>query len=158
MTNNTILQKIQFALHLTPEDNARIFAHVSFPIEPAQVVGYFIDRKHEDMLPCPNNALAAFLEGLIIDRRGVNEKNPTIPEFSTARLDNNDVLKKLRIAMDFHGEDVSLVLERAKADVHPNDLSNYFRKKGHKHYKVCPDDDLVSFLLGIRLCFKPKSR
>lgn len=154
MTNNTVLQKIQYALRLSSEDIQRIFKLVDFAIEEKQVVGYFIDQKHEDFLPCPNIALNAFLAGLILDKRGVNEKNPAPPVITDTRLSNNDIFKKLRVAMDFHGEDIAIVLDRTNATVPPNDLASYFRKEGHKHYKVCPDPILESFLIGIRLCLR----
>lgn len=154
MTNNAALQKIQYAMRLSPEDMLRLFLRAEYPIEPQQIAGYIVDQKHEDFLPCPNIALAAFLEGLILEKRGVNEKNPGPPALTDASLNNNDIFKKLRVAMDFHGEDIAIVLDRAKAHVHPHDLSAYFRKKGHKHYKVCPDLVLESFLLGIRLCLR----
>lgn len=152
MTNNSALQKIQYALRLTHEDLERIFKLIGFEITEAQIKGYFMDQKHEDFLPCPPIALSAFLEGLILEKRGVNEKSPTPPVPSNTPLNNNDIFKKLRVAMDFHGEDIAVVLDRANATVHPHDLSAYFRKDGHKHYKNCPDAILESFLLGIRLC------
>ena len=151
MTNNSVLQKIQFALHLTPEELARIFKHVAFPMDAKQLLGYFIDTKHEDFVACPHNALAAFLEGLIIERRGINEKNPAPTEFANTPLDNSDIFKKLRIALDLHTEDIEVILEKANVDIKKNDLSSIFRKKGHKNYKVCSDAILESFLARVRI-------
>ena len=151
MTNNSILQKIQFALNLSTADIVNIFHLAKFAIaDEKTAAGYFIDQKTEAYVPCPNQALAAFLDGLIISRRGVNEKNPVPSEYSDAHLDNNDVFKKLRIAFDFHTEDLEVIFEKAMAEVTKNDLSAFFRKKGHKHYKVCSDPILTSFLIMIR--------
>jgi uncharacterized protein YehS (DUF1456 family) len=153
MTNNSVLQKIQFALRLTPAHIVRIYKAVGFPMDDKKAIGYFIDvTRHEDYLACPNQAVAAFLEGLIIERRGVNEKNPGPPQITELALDNNDVFKKLRIALDLHTEDLEAILERSNTDIDIEkvDFSSIFRKKGHKHYKGCPDALLEAFLLGVR--------
>jgi uncharacterized protein YehS (DUF1456 family) len=157
MTNNSALQKIQFAFHLELADVLRIYERVHYPMDTQLATGYFIDNKHENYVACPNQALAAFLDGLIIERRGPSEKNPIPAEFPKLAMDNNDIFKKLRIAMDLHSEDVEVVLGRANLDLTNIDLSAIFRKKGHKHYKVCSDKILESFLIGIRIAFKPKS-
>jgi len=157
MTNNSALQKIQFAFRLELADVLRIFGLVNYPADTKMATGYFIDNKHEDFVACPNQALAAFLDGLIIERRGPSEKNPVPAEFPKLALDNNDIFKKLRIAMDLHAEDIEVVLGRASVDLTNIDLSAFFRKKGHKHYKVCSDKILESFLIGIRIAFKPKT-
>lgn len=156
MTNNTVLQKIQYALRLEQDEIIRIFQHVGVQLDAKLAIGYFIDTKHEDYVACPNNMLSSFLEGLILERRGVNEKNPTPPVITDESLTNNAVLKKLKVALDFHDEDIRLVLERVKVDTKKVDLSALLRKKGHKHYKPCSDYVLESFLMGIRVAFKEK--
>lgn len=151
MTNNTILQKIQYALRLEAADILRIYKQIGVILEPKLAIGYFIDTKHENYVKCPHDMLCAFLEGLIIEKRGVNEKSPNAPIISDEPLTNNAIFKKLRVALDFHDEDIRLVLERAKVDTKKIDLSALFRKKGHKHYKACVDSVLESFLIGIRV-------
>ena len=151
MTNNSVLQKIQFALNLSTADIVGIYKLVNYSVaDEKTLAGYFIDNKSEAFVLCPNQAVAAFLDGLIISRRGVNEKNPAPAGYSNIALDNNDVFKKLRIAFDFHTEDLEVIFEKAMSEVSKNDLSAFFRKKGHKHYKVCSDPILESFLIMIR--------
>ena len=152
MNNNSILQTIQFALHLETPHLEQIFALVNIKLEPNQLIGYFIDTRLEDYIACPNNIVRAFLDGLILYKRGPSTK--PLEEFSNLAITNNAVLKKLRIAMDFHEEDVRLVLERARADVKNIDLSGIFRKEGHKNYKKCDDQVIIAFLIGIRLAIK----
>lgn len=151
MTNNTVLQKIQYALHLEIADILRIYKQVGVVLDPKLAISYFMDVKKENFVSCPNDMLCAFLEGLIIERRGANEKSPNPPVISDEPLTNNAIFKKLRVALNFHDEDIRIALERVKVDTKKVDLSALFRKMGHKHYKPCTDSILESFLMGIRI-------
>lgn len=154
MNNNEILRRIHAALALDEETVLRIFGHVQFEIEPAVATGIFREPETEGFVECPNATLAAFLDGLIIDRRGVNEKNPPPYAFSDERLDNSDVFKKLRIALDMYHVDVNTTLGRTGVNLSKSDLASYFRSKNHPQYRNCSDAVLRAFLTG----YKPPRR
>lgn len=154
MNNNETLRRIQTALALDEERILKIFGHVGIAIESAIATGIFREPETEGFVECPNATLAAFLDGLIIDMRGVNEKNPPPYTFSDARLDNSDVFKKLRVALDMHHVDVNTTLARTGVNLSKSDLAAYFRSKGHPQYKSCSDSVLRAFLLG----YKPPRR
>ncbi|MCP3907235.1 MAG: DUF1456 family protein, partial [Oceanicoccus sp.] len=71
------------------------------------------------------------------------------------QLDNNIVLRKLKIAMDFKSDDIQAVLQSAGLTISDHELSALFRKKGHKHYRECKDQILRNFLEGLRLKYRP---
>jgi uncharacterized protein YehS (DUF1456 family) len=96
--------------------------------------------------------LAIFLNGFINDRRGKREGQQPVPE---KRLTNNVIFKKLRIALNLKSEDVLDILELAPLRISKHELSAFFRKPGHKHYRQCKDQVLRNFLKGIQLKYRP---
>lgn len=150
MKNNTAMIKIQAALALTSSDIARAFELGDYTATPEMIAGFLVGYPtDEGYLKCPNRALIAFLEGLIVDRRGPNPKKPKAGAVAETTIDNSDIFKKLRIAMDLHEEDIQILLQKSNVILEKNDFSAIFRKKGHKHYKVCSDPVLDAFLKGI---------
>ncbi|MBU1079865.1 MAG: DUF1456 family protein, partial [Spirochaetes bacterium] len=71
------------------------------------------------------------------------------PAPAPAALDNNMVLKKIRIALELKEEDMIAVMRLAGADLSKNELSALFRKKGQKNYMECMDQFLRNFLSGL---------
>jgi uncharacterized protein YehS (DUF1456 family) len=150
MKNNTAMIKIQAALGLTPDDIARAFALGGYSVTLEMLAGYLVGfPTDEGYIKCPNRALIAFLDGLIVDRRGPRPGKPKDGAAPDTTIDNSDIFKKLRIALDLHEEDIQLLLQQSNVILEKNDFSAIFRKKGHKHYKVASDPVLEAFLNGI---------
>ena len=63
-------------------------------------------------------------------------------------MTNNEVLKKLRIALDLKDEDMFPIFELAGYEINKAQLSGMFRKRGHKNYIECSDEALTAFLDG----------
>ena len=64
-------------------------------------------------------------------------------------MTNNDILKKLRIALNLKDTDIIDILRRAEFEITKTELSALFRKEGHKNYKECGDQILRRFLNGL---------
>jgi len=156
MTNNEILRRIQAALTLGEDQITQIFLNVGLGVDPASATGYFLEPETAGFVECPNASLAGFLDGLIIAFRGVNDKNPAPKSFTDAKLDNSDVFKKLRIALDMHHIDVNTTLGRTGVNLSKSDLASYFRSKGHAHYKPASDAVLRAFLSGYKAPRRPR--
>ena len=101
---------------------------------------------------CSDTQLAIFLNGLIYDRRGKQEGPQPEPE---KRLTNNSIFRKLKIALDLKGEDILHIMDLADLHMSEHELSAFFRKPGHKHYRLCKDQILRNFLKGMRLKYRP---
>jgi uncharacterized protein YehS (DUF1456 family) len=71
-----------------------------------------------------------------------------------AVLVNNDILRKLRIALNFKEDDMLAALDSAEFPVSKSELSALFRKKDHRNYKICGDQLLRNFLNGITKRFR----
>ncbi len=63
-------------------------------------------------------------------------------------MTNNDILKKLRIALDLKEIDMIEIFEFAGYEINKSELSGLFRKEGHKNYRSCSDELLTLFLDG----------
>ena len=89
---------------------------------------------------------------MIVERRGKREgAEPEIEQ----RLNNNIILKKLKIALDMKAEDVIATLEQANLRIGKSELSAFFRKPKHKHYRACKDQILRNFIHGIQMQYRP---
>jgi len=63
-------------------------------------------------------------------------------------MTNNEIIKKLRIALDLKELDMIEIFEHADYEIKKSELSGIFRKEGHKNYKECSDQLLTNFLDG----------
>jgi uncharacterized protein YehS (DUF1456 family) len=64
-------------------------------------------------------------------------------------MTNNDILKKLRVALHFRDEDIIHVLSLVEFQITKSELSAIFRKEDHPNYKECGDQLLRNFLNGL---------
>jgi len=63
-------------------------------------------------------------------------------------MTNNEIMKKLRIALDLKEIDMIEIFELSGYEISKSELSGIFRKEGHKNYKPCSDLVLNHFLNG----------
>ena len=64
-------------------------------------------------------------------------------------MTNNDVLKKLRIALELKDTDIIEILKLASFQITKSELSALFRTPDHRNYKECGDQILRNFLNGL---------
>ncbi len=63
-------------------------------------------------------------------------------------MTNNEIIKKLRIALDLKEVDMTEIFELSGYEIKKQELASIFRKEGHKNYKECSDELLSHFLDG----------
>ena len=100
---------------------------------------------------CSDTQLAIFLNGLINDKRGKKEELQPEPE---KRLTNNIIFMKLKIALNLKAEDVLAIMDLADLRMSKHELSAFFRRPDHKHYRDCNDQILRNFLKGMQLKYR----
>ena len=61
-------------------------------------------------------------------------------------MTNNDILKKLRVALQLRNEDIAEILKLVNFKVTESELSALFRKEDHPKFKRCGDQFLRNFL------------
>lgn len=64
-------------------------------------------------------------------------------------MSNNDIMKKLRVALKFTDDDIIEVLSLVDFKVTKTELSAIFRKEDHPNFKPCGDQFLRNFLNGL---------
>lgn len=64
-------------------------------------------------------------------------------------MSNNDILKKLRVALKLRDTDIIDILKLADFDITKAQLSALFRKEDHKNFIECKDQLLRRFLNGL---------
>lgn len=154
MTNNDILRRIRYALSISNDQMITIFAKGNLAIDHAQLHSWLLKEHEEGIVLCPDSALSQFLDGLIRLRRG-EPKDPQ-PQQIPNRINNNLILRKLRIAFNFKDEDMLTTLKLANFNLSKSELSALFRAKDHKHYQDCGDQILRNFLMGLTIKYRPQ--
>ena len=104
-----------------------------------------------DYKNCSDQQLAIFLNGLIIEKRGKKDGPQPEPEKT---LNNNIIFRKLKIALNLQADDVISMVNQADFRMSKHELSAFFRKPGHKHYRECKDQVLRYFLKGMQLKYR----
>lgn len=64
-------------------------------------------------------------------------------------MSNNDIMKKLRVALKFTDDDIIKVLDLANFRVTKTEITAIFRNEDHPNFKPCGDQILRNFLNGL---------
>jgi uncharacterized protein YehS (DUF1456 family) len=73
LTNNDILRKLRIALQLRDEDIVHILELAEFKMSKSEINALFRNENHPKFVPCGDQLLRNFLNGLIIYKRGKKE-------------------------------------------------------------------------------------
>ncbi|WP_405381269.1 DUF1456 family protein [Maribacter sp. LLG6340-A2] len=64
-------------------------------------------------------------------------------------MTNNDIFKKLRVALKFRDDDIVEILQLVDFKISKSELGAFFRKEDHPNYMECGDQVLRNFLNGL---------
>ena len=151
MTKNDILRRIRYTFDFSDDKMRSIFALAERKVTRAELSDWMKREEDPAYKTLYDDELAVFLNGLIILKRGRKEGPLPKPE---KKLTNNVILKKLQIALNLRSEDVLDVLELADLKVSKYELSAFFRKPDHKHYRHLRDQILRNFLNGVQVKYR----
>jgi len=151
MTNNDILRRIRYTFDFDDSKMMAVFGLAGSEVSRAQISEWLKKEDDPDYRKCSDQQFATFLNGLIIDKRGKKDGPQSEPE---TQLSNNIVFRKLRIALNLQAEDVLKLVNRGDFHISKHELSAFFRKPGHKHYRECKDQVLRNFLKGMQLEYR----
>lgn len=152
MTPNDVLRSLRYSLNLHDYAMIDIFALTGVKVSKDQVVAWLKKDEDEGFAPIDDQVMAGFLNGLIIKRRGARDGDVPVAE---TRLNHNIMLRKLKIAFDLKDDDIIELLQLADFRLGKSELSAFFRRPDHRHYRECQDQVLRYFLRGIQLKFRP---
>ncbi|MFT6883694.1 MAG: hypothetical protein ACJAVY_002500 [Marinoscillum sp.] len=147
MDNNDILRRLRFTFDLNDDKMMAAFALGGFAATRAEVSEWLKPADNPEQKPLVDKNLAAFLNGFIIKKRGARDGEQPKPEKS---LNNNMILRKLKIALNFKDEDILDIMQLIDLPMSKHELSAFFRKPTQSQYRVCKDQFLRNFLLGLQ--------
>ncbi len=151
MTNNDILRRIRYTFDLNDSKMIAIFGKADHKVTREQISAWLKKDEDEAFQVLTDILLATFLNGFINDKRGKKDGPQHEPE---KRLTNNIIFMKLKIALSLQAEDVLELLDAAGFQMSKHELSAFFRKPGHKHFRECKDQVLRNFLKGMQLKYR----
>jgi uncharacterized protein YehS (DUF1456 family) len=147
MLNNDILRSLRYALKTNNQGLVRLIALGETDVNEAQIAPWLRKEEEEGYERCPDIVLSALLNGLIYDKRGRDEDAP--PLALERRLNNNIVLKKLRIAFSLKTDDILAILTEQKFRVSMPEITAMMRAPEHKNFRECGDQFMRYFLRGL---------
>jgi len=151
MTNNDVLRRIRYTLNFDDTKMIAIFALADLEVTRAEISDWLKKDDDPDFKSCKDVTLATFLNGLIIDKRGRKDGPQPVPETT---LTNNIIFRKLKIALNLQAEEVLALIKQADFSMSKHELSAFFRKPDHKHYRKCKDQVLRYFMKGLQLKYR----
>ena len=147
MVSNDILRSVRYILKMNNQDLLRICALGDTVVTAEQLAPWLRKEDEEGFVRCPDIMLSCFLNGLIYEKRGRDESAPALePE---RRINNNIVLKKLRIAFSLKTDDILAILTEQQFRVSMPEITAMMRAPDHKNFRECGDQFLRYFLRGL---------
>lgn len=147
MQNNDILRRLRYIFSLSDSKMIEIFSHVELSINRAQISNWLKKEEDAEFTVINESKFSAFLDGLIIEMRGKQEGSSPIQK---SKLNNNVILRKLKIALNYRDDDVIQVLRLGDFNLSKHELSAFFRNPTHQHYRLCKDQVIRNFLNGLQ--------
>lgn len=151
MTSNDILRRIRFTFDLSDDTMIQTFENGGLTSSRTEVSAWLKKEEAEGFVKINDFQFASFLNGFINHKRGKKEGEQPIPE---RKLTNNIILRKLKIALDLHDEDMLKMLESVEYPISRHELSAFFRKPDNEKYRTCHDQIMRNFLNGMQKKYK----
>jgi len=155
MDNNDLLRRLRYALRCDDAETSRI-VQLGGGSASTQLAGKWrIKEGEEGFMECQDANILEFLRGLIIEKRGPREEDKPSPwpqakkTVPVEALDNNVVLKQLRIALSLRSDDVHAILKAGGSALSASEAGALFRKPDARNYRTCGDQVLRQFIAGL---------
>ena len=147
MLNNDILRSLRYILQTNNQELIRLLKLAEADASPEQMVAWLHKEEEEGYQRCPDIILACMLNGLIYDKRGKDESAP--PLAVERRVNNNVVLKKLRIAFSLKTDDILAIVTEQQFRISMPEITAMMRAPEHKNFRECGDQFMRYFLRGL---------
>jgi uncharacterized protein YehS (DUF1456 family) len=154
VNSNDIIRRLRYTFGFSDSDMIDIFGLAGHKVTRSQISNWLKKDDDPAFQDLDDYQLAVFLNGFIIHKRGMKEGKPAAAE---KRLNNNIVLRKLKIALNLKDEGILEILGQVERNISKHELSAFFRKPDQPQYRPCQDQILRNFLHGMQLKFHPNS-
>ncbi|MCC9167171.1 DUF1456 family protein [Pontibacter harenae] len=153
MNNNDILRRIRYAFDYNDVIMIELFGSGGMQVTREEVSAWLKKEEDPEYKELGDEHLAAFLNGLINEKRGKKEGPQPEPE---KQLNNNIILRKLKIALNLKDEDMLDILLLANFRLSKHELSAFFRNPSQSQYRPLKDQILRNFLHGMEIKYRNK--
>lgn len=179
MDNNDLLRRLRYALRCDDAHTSHLIQLGGGTATTAQAARWRAKESEPEFSPCSADIIARFLDGLIIELRGPKDEpaaspwptrskksDKTTPTETKAvdaqqhgkadnnpkqveQMDNNVVLKQLRIALSLRSDDVHAILKDGGSALSSSEAGALFRKPDARNFRRCGDQVLRQFIAGL---------
>lgn len=175
LDNNDLLRRLRYALRCDDALTVKLIELGGGKATIAQAGGWRAKESDPDYAVCTADTVTRFLDGLILDKRGPrepalsspwpdkskqrkaagenSESKPSEEKSATpekaVQMDNNLVLKQLRIALSLRSDDVHAILKAGGSSMSSSEASALFRKPDARNFRQCGDQVLRQFIAGL---------
>lgn len=146
ISTNEIFYRIHKALNLSIDEMLKAYTLEEYKMEASHLEALLKRHKDDGFMLCSYEELGVFLDGFVTLKRGPSPKKKSE---EAVELTNNLILKKLRIALELKEAETEIIFGLAEVELSKQQLASLFRKEGHKNFKACSDELLMSFLEGL---------
>ena len=153
MNNNDVLRRLRYTFELDDSTMIKFFGLAGHEVTRTEISDWLKGDEDPDIKQINDTEMAAFLNGFIVSKRG--KKNGKTPE-PEKKMNNNIMLTKIKIALNIQSEEILALLQLAGLPISKHELSAFFRKNSHKHYRTCKDQILRNFLKGVQMHYNEK--
>lgn len=153
MTNNDIIRSLRYTFDFSDSTMIEIFESSGLSVTRAEVNNWLKKDEDPEFKSLNDFKLASFLNGMINFKRGKKEGDQPVPE---KKLNNNIILRKLKIALNLKDDEILEILQTAERTISKHELSAFFRKPEQSQYRPCKDQILRNFLHGLKIKFRGK--
>lgn len=154
MDNNDILRSLRFTFNYGDSDMMKLFRSGGMEVTRTQVCEWLKREDDPDFKSIYDQPLASFLNGFINEKRGKKEGEQPVAE---KKLNNNIVLRKLKIALNLKDDEMIEILKLANFHLSKSELSAFFRNPSQSQYQLCKDQIMRNFLNGLKLKYRPNT-
>ena len=151
MIANDVLRRLRYIFDLSDSKMISLSSSGKHKVTRAEISDWLKKEDDPDCKVCGDTQLAIFLNNFITEKRGKRDGPQPEPE---KRLSNNMIFMKLKIALNLKAEEVLEILQLANFKLGKHELSAFFRKPGHKHFRECKDQVLRNFLQGLAIKYR----
>ena len=153
MINNRILRSLGYTLSFNFKQFISVFSLGGLEISEIELENWMKKEEEELFEEISDIDFSAFLNGLIVYKRGKKEGTEPVLE---KKLNNNLIVRKLRIAFNLKDQDMIDILMLVDFKITKSELSALFRNTNHSNYRECKDQLLRNFLNGLAQKYKAK--
>ncbi len=155
MNNNDLLRRLRYNFEISDPKMVAIFRLADYETTVGQINAWMKKEEDPAFRVLDDLELAVFLNGFINDKRGKREGPPLPPE---KFLNNNIILRKLKIALNLKDTDMLEILELVDMKISKHELSAFFRNPKQNQYRRCEDQILRKFVHGMQLKYRGKNK